>query len=265
MAAQRTPVRKTAFTLIELLVVIAIIAILAAILFPVFSRAKESAKQISAVAQARQLSASVMMYAADYDDYFVPSAIRLPGGGNPTIWPPLIYPYVKNDKLFVAPGTDAKMSQGWTTRSDQNIGYNEATGVDLTPSGCVEGQASTLGCEGFTSPAHFGQAEETGLTPLFTTTPHGPLASKYRSYVFSPYNGASHPMNPKLGIPLVSDRDLVLEMNSLAPGQLKPVRMLYFRDNKDSGRSPIVFADGHTKSYSANSVKAMNQLHWRFR
>jgi prepilin-type N-terminal cleavage/methylation domain-containing protein/prepilin-type processing-associated H-X9-DG protein len=257
--------KRRAFTLIELLVVIAIIAILAAILFPVFARAKESAKQISAVAQARQLSASVMMYAADYDDYFVPSAIRLPGGGNPTIWPPLIYPYVKNDKLFVAPGTDAKMSQDWGTRSSQNIGYNEATGVDLTSTGCTEGQASTLGCEGFTSPANFGQAEEVGVTPLFTTTPHGALASKYRSYVFSPYNGPSHPTDRKLGTPLVSDRDLVLELSSLSPGQLKPVRTLYFRDNKDGGRSPIVFADGHTKSYSASGIKAMNQLHWRFR
>src|SRR4051812_43381927 len=64
---------QRAFTLIELLVVIAIIAILAAILFPVFARAKEAAKKTAAIAQMKQLSLAVMMYAEGYDDYFVPA------------------------------------------------------------------------------------------------------------------------------------------------------------------------------------------------
>jgi prepilin-type N-terminal cleavage/methylation domain-containing protein/prepilin-type processing-associated H-X9-DG protein len=256
---------RKGYTLIELLVVIAIIAILAAILFPVFAQAKESAKQISAVSQARQLAGSLMMYASDYDDAFLPSALRPADGSTPSIWPPLMLPYVKNKQIFVAPGTDAKFSEGWSTRNQQNIGYNEATGVDLSASGCVEGQASTIGCEGFTNPANFSQADEVARVPLFTTTPHGPLAQKYRSYVFSPYNGENHPTDPKLGIPLVSDRDLVQELNSLSPARLKPVRMLYFRDNRNGGRSPIVFADGHTKSFSAKQVLAKNELMWRFR
>ena len=61
--------RKTsAFTLIELLVVIAIIAILAAILFPVFAQAKESAKKTVGVAHVKQMNLACVMYSADYDD-----------------------------------------------------------------------------------------------------------------------------------------------------------------------------------------------------
>ena len=59
--------RKSAFTLIELLVVIAIIAILAAILFPVFAQARESAKNTVCLSQARQVGLTVHMYLADHD------------------------------------------------------------------------------------------------------------------------------------------------------------------------------------------------------
>jgi prepilin-type N-terminal cleavage/methylation domain-containing protein len=62
--------RKSAFTLIELLVVIAIIAILAAILFPVFAQAKESAKKTAALSQTKQLNTAAVIYMADYDDIF---------------------------------------------------------------------------------------------------------------------------------------------------------------------------------------------------
>ncbi|MFZ4507266.1 MAG: prepilin-type N-terminal cleavage/methylation domain-containing protein [Fimbriimonas sp.] len=62
--------KRKAFTLIELLVVIAIIAILAAILFPVFAQAKESAKRTSELANMKQLALGNIMYSADYDDVF---------------------------------------------------------------------------------------------------------------------------------------------------------------------------------------------------
>jgi prepilin-type N-terminal cleavage/methylation domain-containing protein len=59
---------RRAFTLIELLVVIAIIAILAAILFPVFARAKAAAKETACLSNGRQIGFAVKMYLADYDD-----------------------------------------------------------------------------------------------------------------------------------------------------------------------------------------------------
>ena len=64
--------RRNGFTLIELLVVIAIIAILAAILFPVFARAREKARQTSCLSNLKQLGLAALMYVQDYDEMFPP-------------------------------------------------------------------------------------------------------------------------------------------------------------------------------------------------
>ena len=64
--------KRRAFTLIELLVVIAIIAILAAILFPVFARARESARRASCQSNMKQIILAYTMYAQDYDEITVP-------------------------------------------------------------------------------------------------------------------------------------------------------------------------------------------------
>ncbi len=65
--------KKNGFTLIELLVVIAIIAILAAILFPVFARAREKARQITCTSNMHQLGLAFHMYCADWDDTYQPA------------------------------------------------------------------------------------------------------------------------------------------------------------------------------------------------
>jgi prepilin-type N-terminal cleavage/methylation domain-containing protein/prepilin-type processing-associated H-X9-DG protein len=83
------------FTLIELLVVIAIIAILAAILFPVFAKARENARKASCSSNLRQLSLSAAQYSQDYDELCVP--LRVGGAGSAAFsWRQCIDPYLKN-------------------------------------------------------------------------------------------------------------------------------------------------------------------------
>jgi len=80
--------RQSAFTLIELLVVIAIIAVLAAILFPVFTQAKNAAKQTMCISNMRQLGMAMMLYKNDHDDVWFAAAQRdvLPGFVPQQIW-----------------------------------------------------------------------------------------------------------------------------------------------------------------------------------
>ncbi|MDD2486051.1 MAG: prepilin-type N-terminal cleavage/methylation domain-containing protein [bacterium] len=68
--------KQRGFTLIELLVVIAIIAILAAILFPVFGRARESARSANCISNLKQLGLSFNMYIQDYDEQFPPQQLE---------------------------------------------------------------------------------------------------------------------------------------------------------------------------------------------
>lgn len=87
---------RSGFTLIELLVVIAIIAILAAILFPVFAQARERARAITCISNAKQLSLGWLMYAQDYDEVISPISVHRNANGDKTYWTELIYPYIKN-------------------------------------------------------------------------------------------------------------------------------------------------------------------------
>lgn len=90
---------KRAFTLIELLVVIAIIAILAAILFPVFTKAKESAKITQSLSNMKQIGTAWLMYQEAYDDNFAPRRVLLTGRGELS-WKQLLHTYVKSRDIY---------------------------------------------------------------------------------------------------------------------------------------------------------------------
>ena len=112
--------KRRGFTLIELLVVIAIIAILAAILFPVFAKAREKAKQASCLSNLKQMGSSLLIYEDD-NGYFPPAndtnsaptpdgqlAMWTDGNGNPSgvwFWLQMIFPYTKSNKIFVCPSS----------------------------------------------------------------------------------------------------------------------------------------------------------------
>src|SRR5471032_1752630 len=113
--------RRKGFTLIELLVVIAIIAILAAILFPVFARARENARRASCQSNLKQIGLGMLQYAQDYDEripfgVFAGYGNSLPDGIG---WAGPLYPYLKSAQIFVCP-------------SDSTQPANTATGCTRT-------------------------------------------------------------------------------------------------------------------------------------
>ncbi len=272
---------RRAFTLIELLVVIAIIAILAAILFPVFAAAKESAKATAGLAQMRQLSLSVMIYTTDHDETFVPSTNYATPQSDPTrIWTAAVYPYVKNRQIFVAPGANgSEYATDWSTRQRQSVGYNDTAAFSF-PTGptaatvVCQDFALTLGCSAFTSAATTSQMQEPAQTGMFANTPHG-TGGKYRGFVFGADNGTTYRpgytsyTDLSQAVPLASGEDLVAKLGgaptNLGPNELKPILGRYLRQGTD-GRTPIVFADGHTKSYKASAIQSgASGIIWRFR
>jgi prepilin-type N-terminal cleavage/methylation domain-containing protein/prepilin-type processing-associated H-X9-DG protein len=96
---------RAGFTLIELLVVIAIIAILAAILFPVFAKVREKARQTSCLSNEKQLGIALIQYAQDADENFVVGINGAPGADalNAKGWAGEIYPYVKSTGAYHCP------------------------------------------------------------------------------------------------------------------------------------------------------------------
>lgn len=90
-----------AFTLIELLVVIAIIAILAAILFPVFARARENARRASCQSNLKQIGIAMAQYTQDYDEKMPIQYLTIDGATS--WWVDQIYPYIKSYQVFVCP------------------------------------------------------------------------------------------------------------------------------------------------------------------
>ena len=107
--------QRRGFTLIELLVVIAIIAILAAILFPVFARAREKARQTSCLSNMKQLGLGLSMYAQDFDEKLCihcPGWPEYDGTNHHPCWAGQIFPYVKNTQIYACPSEGGTHSMG---------------------------------------------------------------------------------------------------------------------------------------------------------
>lgn len=134
MQHKRIHFRRTGFTLIELLVVIAIIAILAAILFPVFARARENARRTSCQSNLKQIGLGIMQYTQDYDERYMRSSRSCTSTADcgttsttTSLWMYDLQPYVKSVQLFVCPsdstGTSSTNASGlWVYSGSESYG-----------------------------------------------------------------------------------------------------------------------------------------------
>ncbi len=140
--------KRSAFTLIELLVVIAIIAILAAILFPVFAKAKEAAKKTQDLSNTKQMGTAINIYLADYDDT-LPQAYYYKNDNNSNNgyvhWTGSLLPYIKNLQIFVSPNDKLRgLAPTNFSTATNNKGYGVPAGQIPQVNADIDDQAPRL-------------------------------------------------------------------------------------------------------------------------
>jgi prepilin-type N-terminal cleavage/methylation domain-containing protein/prepilin-type processing-associated H-X9-DG protein len=240
--------RNTAFTLIELLVVIAIIAILAAILFPVFAQARESARATSCLSNTRQIATGQLMYSQDYDETIIPwcvinRSLYPIADQQAACWVNLIQPYIKNQQLLFCPS------------------YSEtATAKAMDQADCDGDGSPGSGSSGWLPPvqylSHYGVAFHNVGGGCTQDSPYAYYPGSDYSYIESLAAIIAPARTANIG-----DAFTLIRKSSSSPGGLRLGTAFgceaQFR-HKNSGGN-FSFLDGHSKYITKNPERHLLQ------
>jgi prepilin-type N-terminal cleavage/methylation domain-containing protein len=252
---------KNAFTLIELLVVIAVIAILAAILFPVFARAREKASQTVSLSNVRQLGLGLLLYASDSDSCFPLETDEAPiNGGTSGVktYDLQIFPYVKSYAVFKSPSDsvprysedvwDGTLNGKKLDRS-YSISNQLVTMASVTKGG---GNDSNTGILGVSESAISRSAETIGLSEVWPVNPDGQCDNVVGAFAGATLLGCDA---WKLAGRDPNDRSL----------DFAPCASSYIPPNVPTkgyfGRGEYAFADGHAAALTYTQVRVND---WAF-
>ena len=233
---------RRAFTLIELLVVIAIISILAAILFPVFAKAREKARQASCTSNEKQIGLAMLQYAQDNDEVLTRSFYGSATADSDMVanykWMDAVYPYVKNQQVFTCPSDTSSLP--YIFRTGENYGsyglngaYGNA-GDSQTPPRSSAAYNITLSM--LAVPATTVWVTDNNNAPTLTNT------------------GGSQGFLPA-GRPISRMRDTQSHINStVTPRQLNNI------SERHTGHVNVLYCDGHVKALTLDALAQTKTL-----
>jgi prepilin-type N-terminal cleavage/methylation domain-containing protein/prepilin-type processing-associated H-X9-DG protein len=189
----RTSRFSKAFTLIELLVVIAIIALLAAILFPVFGRARENARRASCQSNLKQIGLGILQYSQDYDEITVRVYDSTDGNQN-KCWPVVLQPYIKSTQVFSCPSDPATSILLYTYGPSGSFLWLDKTNADFHSSYGYNYNVGGKNNAAIVNPSNTIMATDAGANPADTNGANPlkwPQKTFCSSWILSQYNSVA--------------------------------------------------------------------------